>query len=309
MEEQMTFWDHLDVLRGSIIRVLVSAVVMGIGVFFLKDWLFDIVLWPRDSNFPTYRLLGAEPFQLHLINTELTEQFMIHMKVSLISGLLVASPYIIYVLFRFISPALYDNERRASYRLVGAAYGMFMVGIVVNYFLIFPLTVRFLGTYSVSSEVETMLTLSSYVDTLLLMSLVFGIVFEIPVIAWLLARFGMLKHTWMSMYRRHAIVAILVLAAIITPTADIMTLIVVSLPIWLLYELSIWIVRFTNAKEQQESKEADERTEDTATATGTDSPTEASAPPAPAEDAEPMGDADYSYNQGATNDDSTHSEM
>ena len=309
MEEQMTFWDHLDVLRGSIIRVLVSAVVMGIGVFFLKDWLFDIVLWPRDSNFPTYRLLGAEPFQLHLINTELTEQFMIHMKVSLISGLLVASPYIIYVLFRFISPALYDNERRASYRLVGAAYGMFIVGIVVNYFLIFPLTVRFLGTYSVSSEVETMLTLSSYVDTLLLMSLVFGIVFEIPVIAWLLARFGMLKHTWMSMYRRHAIVAILVLAAIITPTADIMTLIVVSLPIWLLYKLSIWIVRFTNAKEQQESEEADEQTEDTATATETDSPTEVSAPPAHAEDTEPMGDADYSYNQGATNDDSPHTEM
>ena len=262
MEEQMTFWDHLDVLRGSIMRVLVSAAVMGIGVFFLKDWLFDIVLWPRDSDFPTYRLLGTEPFQLHLINTQLTEQFMIHMKVSLIMGLLVASPYIIYVLFRFISPALYDNERRASYRLVGAAYGMFMVGIVINYFLIFPLTVRFLGTYSVSSEVETMLTLSSYVDTLLLMSLVFGIVFEIPVIAWLLARFGMLKHTWMSMYRRHAIVAILILAAIITPTADIMTLIVVSLPIWLLYELSIWIVRFTNAKDLQENEEENERAEE-----------------------------------------------
>lgn len=262
MEEQMTFWDHLDVLRGSIMRVLVSAAVMGIGVFFLKDRLFDIVLWPRDSDFPTYRLLGTEPFQLHLINTQLTEQFMIHMKVSLIMGLLVASPYIIYVLFRFISPALYDNERRASYRLVGAAYGMFMVGIVINYFLIFPLTVRFLGTYSVSSEVETMLTLSSYVDTLLLMSLVFGIVFEIPVIAWLLARFGMLKHTWMSMYRRHAIVAILILAAIITPTADIMTLIVVSLPIWLLYELSIWIVRFTNAKDLQENEEENERAEE-----------------------------------------------
>ena len=264
MEEQMTFWDHLDVLRGSIMRVLVSAAVMGIGVFFLKDWLFDIVLWPRDSDFPTYRLLGAEPFQLHLINTQLTEQFMIHMKVSLIMGLLVASPYIIYVLFRFISPALYDNERRASYRLVGAAYGMFMVGIVINYFLIFPLTVRFLGTYSVSSEVETMLTLSSYVDTLLLMSLVFGIVFEIPVIAWLLARFGMLKHTWMSMYRRHAIVAILILAAIITPTADIMTLIVVSLPIWLLYELSIWIVRFTNAKDLQEDEDENECAEEVA---------------------------------------------
>ena len=246
MEEQMTFWDHLDVLRGSIIRVLLAAVGMGIGVFFLKENLFDIVLWPRDSNFPTYRLLGADPFQIRLVNTELAEQFMIHMKVSLVMGLLVASPYIIYILFRFISPALYDNERRASIRLVSAAYSMFIVGILINYFLIFPLTVRFLGTYSVSSEVETMLTLSSYVDTLLLMSLVFGIVFEIPVIAWLLARFGMLKHTWMSQYRRHAIVAILVIAAIITPTADIMTLVVVSLPIWLLYEVSIWIVKFTN---------------------------------------------------------------
>ena len=248
----MTFWDHLDVLRGSIIRVLVAAAVMGVGVFFLKDTLFDLVLWPRASDFPTYRLLGAEPFDLHLINTELTEQFMIHMKVSLIVGLMVASPYIIYILFKFISPALYDNERRASVRLVGAAYGMFMVGIVVNYFLIFPLTVRFLGTYSVSSEVETMLTLSSYVNTLLLMCLVFGIVFEIPVIAWLLARFGMLKASWMSTYRRHAIVAILVAAAIITPTADIMTLIVVSLPIWLLYEISILIVKFTNAPDKQE---------------------------------------------------------
>ena len=249
MEEQMTFWDHLDVLRSSIIRVLVAATVMGFGVFFLKDYLFDVVLWPRCSDFPTYKLLGAEPFQLKLINTELTEQFMIHMKVSLIVGLLVASPYIIYVLFRFISPALYENERRASTRLVVAAYLMFMIGIAVNYFLIFPLTIRFLGTYSVSPDVTTMLTLSSYIDTLLLMCLIFGIVFEIPVISWLLARFGMLKASWMSQYRRQAIVAILVVAAIITPTADIMTLLVVSLPIWLLYEVSIWIVHFTNTKD------------------------------------------------------------
>jgi len=245
MEEQMTFWDHLDVLRSSIIRVLVAGVLMGMGVFFLKDYVFDIVLWPCLSDFPTYSLLGVEPFQLKLINTALAEQFMIHMKVSIIVGVLVASPYIIYVLFRFISPALYDNEKRAGIRLIAAAYGMFLVGIIINYFLIFPLTVRFLGTYSVSPDVETMLTLSSYVDTLLMMCIVFGIMFEIPVIAWLLARFGMLKSSWMAHYRRHAIVTILIIAAIITPTADIMTLIVVSLPIWLLYEISIWIVHFT----------------------------------------------------------------
>lgn len=241
----LTFWDHLDVLRSSIIRMIVAAVVMGIVAFFLKDWLFDIVLAPKDSNFITYRLLGIEPFSIQLVNTGLTEQFMIHMKVALMAGILVASPYIIYTLFRFVSPALYENERRHSVRITVAAYVMFLVGVVVNFFLIFPLTVRFLGTYKVSEEVVTMLTITSYIDTLLMMSLVFGIIFEIPVVSWLLAKAGMLKSSWMTKYRRHAIVAILIIAAIITPTADIMTLVIVSLPIWLLYEVSILLVRYS----------------------------------------------------------------
>lgn len=241
----LTFWDHLDVLRSSIIRMIVAAVVMGIAAFFLKDWLFDIVLAPKDSNFITYRLLGIEPFSIQLVNTGLTEQFMIHMKVALMAGILIASPYIIYLLFRFISPALYENERRYSVRITVTAYVMFLVGVVVNYLLIFPLTVRFLGTYKVSEEVVTMLTITSYIDTLLMMSLVFGIIFEIPVISWLLAKAGMLKASWMTKYRRHAIVAILIIAAIITPTADIMTLVIVSLPIWLLYEVSILLVRYS----------------------------------------------------------------
>lgn len=241
----LTFWDHLDVLRSSIIRMIVAAVVMGIAAFFLKDWLFSIVLAPKDSSFITYRLLGVEPFSIQLVNTGLTEQFMIHMKVALMAGILVASPYIIYTLFRFVSPALYENERRHSVRITVAAYVMFLVGVVVNFFLIFPLTVRFLGTYKVSEEVMTMLTITSYIDTLLMMSLVFGIIFEIPVVSWLLAKAGMLKSSWMTKYRRHAIVAILIIAAIITPTADIMTLVIVSLPIWLLYEVSILLVRYS----------------------------------------------------------------
>jgi sec-independent protein translocase protein TatC len=241
----LTFWDHLDVLRSSIIRMIVATVVMGIAAFFLKDWLFSIVLAPKDSSFITYRLLGVEPFSIQLVNTGLTEQFMIHMKVALMAGILIASPYIIYLLFRFISPALYENERRYSVRITVTAYVMFLVGVVVNYLLIFPLTVRFLGTYKVSEEVVTMLTITSYIDTLLMMSLVFGIIFEIPVISWLLAKAGMLKASWMTKYRRHAIVTILIIAAIITPTADIMTLIIVSLPIWLLYEISILLVRYT----------------------------------------------------------------
>ena len=240
---QLTFWEHLDVLRGSIIRMLVAAVAAGVVAFVLKDRLFGIVLAPADGAFVTYRLLGIEPFTIHLINTGLAEQFMIHMKVAFVAGVLMASPYILYVLFRFISPALYDNERRYSVRLTVAAYVMFIVGLLVNYFVIFPLTVRFLGTYQVSGAVDNMLTISSYVDTLAMMSIVFGIVFEIPVISWLLARFRLLRAEWMSRYRRHAIVAIVAVAAVITPTSDVFTLLIVSLPIWLLYEVSVVIVR------------------------------------------------------------------
>ncbi len=244
----LTFWEHLDILRGSLIHMLVAAIVAGVAAFLLKDWLFDVVLAPSSSDFITYRLLGVEPFRIELVNTGLTEQFMIHMKVSLVAGILIASPYILYLLFRFISPALYDNERRYSVRLTVAAYLMFLFGVAVNYFVIFPLTVRFLGTYQVSDDIHNLLTISSYVDTLAMMSLVFGIVFEIPVISWLLARFGLLKSVWMSRYRRHAIVAIVIVAAVITPTSDVFTLFMVSLPIWLLYEASVLIVRITENK-------------------------------------------------------------
>lgn len=244
----LTFWEHLDILRGSLIRMLVAAIVAGVAAFLLKDWLFDVVLAPSSSDFITYRLLGVEPFRIELVNTGLTEQFMIHMKVSLVAGILIASPYILYLLFRFISPALYDNERRYSVRLTVAAYLMFLFGVAVNYFVIFPLTVRFLGTYQVSDDIHNLLTISSYVDTLAIMSLVFGIVFEIPVVSWLLARFGLLKSVWMSRYRRHAIVAIVIVAAVITPTSDVFTLFMVSLPIWLLYEASVLIVRITEKK-------------------------------------------------------------
>lgn len=244
----LTFWEHLDILRGSLIRMLVAAIVAGVAAFLLKDWLFDVVLASSSSDFITYRLLGVEPFRIELVNTGLTEQFMIHMKVSLVAGILIASPYILYLLFRFISPALYDNERRYSVRLTVAAYLMFLFGVAVNYFVIFPLTVRFLGTYQVSDDIHNLLTISSYVDTLAMMSLVFGIVFEIPVVSWLLARFGLLKSVWMSRYRRHAIVAIVIVAAVITPTSDVFTLFMVSLPIWLLYEASVLIVRITEKK-------------------------------------------------------------
>ncbi|MBQ2199399.1 MAG: twin-arginine translocase subunit TatC [Bacteroidaceae bacterium] len=250
----MTFWEHLDVLRDSIIRMIVAAVVMGVVAFCLKEPLFDIVLAPKDSDFITYRWLGGEAFSINLINTGLAEQFLIHMKVALMVGILVASPYILFLLFRFIAPALYENERRYSVRITVAAYAMFLLGIVVNYFIIFPLTVRFLGTYQVSETVSNMLTISSYIDTLMMMSLIFGIIFEIPVVSWLLAIFGLLKASWMSQYRRHAVIAILILAAAITPTGDALTLVIVALPIWLLYEVSILIVKMSNGSTNEHNE-------------------------------------------------------
>ena len=244
--EALTFWDHLDVLRSSLIRMAVAVMVLGVVAFCLKDALFSVVLAPRSSDFVTYQLLGVDAFHINLMNTGLTEQFMIHMRTAIYAGLLLASPYILYELFRFVSPGLYQNERRYAVWIVGAAYVMFLMGTLVNYFIVFPLTVRFLGTYQVSPDVANMLTLQSYIDTLLGMSLVMGVVFELPVVCGLMGRMGLINSHMMSQFRRHAVVAILIVAAIITPTTDVFTLFVVALPIYLLYELSIQIVKITN---------------------------------------------------------------
>ena len=242
MSEQATFWDHLDELRWAIIRSLGVVVVFAVAMFCLKDQLFAVVLAPRSSDFVTYRLMGAEAFSIPLMNIGLTEQFMTHMRVAVYAGLLFALPYVLYELFRFISPGLYRHERRAAMWIVCSSYLMFALGTAVNYFIIFPFTVRFLGTYQVSADVANMLTLQSYIDTLITMSFVIGLIFELPVVCTILGRMGFVNGSLMRRYRRHAVVAILVVAAIITPTTDVFTLMVVSLPIWLLYEVSILLV-------------------------------------------------------------------
>ena len=253
--ENKSFWEHLEDLRGSLIKIVAATLVFSVLAFCFKDLLFRVVLAPKDSSFFMYRLFGGDDFSVSLMNTGLTEQFTIHLKTAFAVGLLLASPYIIKVLFDFIRPALYENERQHSVSLVLAAYVMFLVGVAANYLFIFPLTVRFLGTYQVSEQVSNMLTLQSYMDTLLMMSLIFGILFEIPILSWLLARFGLLKAEYMTRYRRHAVVAILIIAAIITPTGDAFTLMIVSLPIWLLYELSVVVVRRVEHRQTAKSQQ------------------------------------------------------
>ena len=238
-----TFWEHLDELRSCLIRIAIAVIGLAFLIFFFKDDLFRIVLAPKSSDFVTYRLLHVSAFDIHLMNIGLTEQFMIHLKTAMYVGLLFASPYILYQIFRFVSPALYTNERKYAVGIVGSAYIMFMLGNLLNYFLIFPFTLKFLGTYQVSNDVANMLTLQSYMDTLFILSLMIGVVFELPVVTWILGKMGFIDKQMMQQYRKHAIVLILIIAAIITPTTDAFTLIIVSVPIWLLYELSVLIVK------------------------------------------------------------------
>lgn len=252
-EKTLTFWDHLDQLRGCLIKIAVVILLFSVVAFFFKDFLFNIVFAPKSEDFITYRLFkfftGELPdFSVSLINTELTQQFMTHLKISLSMGALCASPYIIYVLFHFIAPALYTNEKKSAIKAVGGGYVMFILGVLLNYFLIFPLTFRFLGTYQVQADVVNLISLESYISTLLILTLMLGVVFEIPILSWLLAKLGILSAAFMKKYRRHAIVAIIIIAAVITPTADAFTLIIVALPIYLLYEFSIIIVKKTEQK-------------------------------------------------------------
>ena len=244
----MDFWGHLEELRGCLLKALVAVVLCAIAAFCCKDWLFAIVMAPSKSDFVTYalfaRLTGVNTdFRIQLFNPELAQQFLVHMRVALWMGLLIVSPYLLYLLFHFVAPGLYEHERRYAVRAVGGGYVMFVLGVALNYFVIFPLTFRFLGTYQVSSEVPNQIALTSYISMLLMLCFLMGVVFELPVLCWLLAKIGVLKADFMTKYRKHAVVVILIIAAVITPTGDALTLSIVALPIYLLYEVSVMIVK------------------------------------------------------------------
>ena len=254
-DEPMTFWDHLEALRGVILRILAVAVAGFIIAFCLKEPLFRLILAPSSPDFILYRWITAvagsmgidatalQDFNVDLFSTTLTAQLMIHMKMAFYASVVVIMPYILYLLFGFVSPALHADERRSSTKVVVWSYILFMAGIVLDYLIIFPLAFRFLGTYQVSTSIPNMITLESYTDLLITLTLLMGILFELPILAWFLHKLGLIDSTFMKKYRRHAIVVILIIAAIITPTTDVFTLTIVTLPIYLLYELSIAIVR------------------------------------------------------------------
>ncbi len=249
----MNFWQHLEEFRRMLLRVLAVATVFAIVIFCFKDTTFQFLMAPSQWDFVTYRWIESflhrigvdfnfNEYHVNLIATELSSQFMTHVSTALYLALLVTSPYILYVLFRFVTPALYENERKYSVRVAVIMYLLFVVGVLMSYFILFPISFRFLGTYSVSDMVESNITLKSYISTFTTLTLVMGLVFQLPVIAFFLGKIGVLKSDFMKRYRKHALVAIMVVAAIITPP-DLMTLILVTIPLYLLYEVSIMILQ------------------------------------------------------------------
>lgn len=251
----MTFWDHLDELRGVILKSLAAWCVAAVGAFCFKEQLFAFLFAPTQPDFILYRALCRlahstgwealcpEAVEIGFINTELTAQFMTHIQIALFAGLIVAMPLIVYWVYGFIAPALYEQEKRYSLTLVFSSLALFVAGVALTYLVIFPFAFRFLGTYQVSELVVNQISLSSYFSLFIVLALLMGLFFEVPVLTWFLARMGILKADHLRRYRRHVFVAILILAAVITPTGDPFTLLLVTLPVYLLYELSIFLVR------------------------------------------------------------------
>ena len=249
----LSFGEHLEELRKMLFRILAVVMVFAIAIFCFKDKTFELLMAPSQWDFITYRYiekflhwLGSSftfnEYHINLIATELSSQFMTHVTTALYLGLLVASPYVLVELFRFITPALYENEKKYSVRIAIAMYLLFVVGVLMSYFILFPISFRFLGTYSVSDIVESNITLCSYISTFTTLTLVMGLVFQLPVIAFFLGKIGAVKSDFLKRYRKHALVAIMVTAAVITPP-DLMTLVLVTIPLYLLYEVSILILK------------------------------------------------------------------
>jgi len=252
--EEMTFWEHLDVLRGVIWRSLLVAFLFSLVAFAFKDILFDhILLAPKSKDFITYRLLCrlgewlsmpslcVDPSHFDLININLAGQFLAHMNISLVTGLILSLPYILWELWRFIKPGLTDKEVNASRGAIFAVFFLFVVGVLFSYFIVAPLMINFLGGYTVSDTVKNQISLTSYVSNITLLTLLMGLVFELPVLILLLTKIGILTPAILKKYRKHTLIIILIAAGIITPSPDVFSQMIVAIPLYGLFELSVTI--------------------------------------------------------------------
>jgi sec-independent protein translocase protein TatC len=253
-EKEMTFWEHLDELRGTLWRIVIAILVTSIAAFAFKDILFDdIILAPKSKTFITYRAfckmgewfsmpsLCIDPSQFQLININLAGQFTSHMNISLVAGLILALPYVLWELWRFIKPGLNDQEVKSSRGAVSIISFLFILGVLFSYFIVAPLMINFLGGYAVSSSVSNQIALTSYVSSITLMTLLMGLLFELPVLVLFLTKIGIVTPKYLRKYRKHTMIGILILAGIITPSPDVFSQMVVAIPLYALFELSLAI--------------------------------------------------------------------
>lgn len=257
----LTFGGHLDVLRKMLFRIILVVVVIGGVIFCFKTETFKILLAPHNSDFVTFKFvehlinsLGIDfhytEYNVTLINTELSAQFMTHVTVSCLLACLLASPYIVFELFRFVSPALYESERKKSYLVVVIVYALFVLGLMMSYFILFPISFQFLATYQVDEEIVNTITLNSYISTFTTLTFLMGVIFQLPVFAYILGRMGLIDAEMLKKYRPYAFVIIMVIAAIITPP-DLFTLVLVTIPIYALYEVSILVLKSQRSRHKE----------------------------------------------------------
>lgn len=247
-----TFWDHLDALRVVLFRIAAVVIVAGVGSFIAMPWIFDnIILAPVNPDFITYRafdtVTGADAvsesaFDVDLVSLQLASQFFIHMSASCWAAFLIGFPFIIYFLWSFISPGLYEHEKRGIRGVFFFGNILFFLGVAAGYFVVFPIALRFLSEYRLSDVIRPVVSLESYMENFFTVLILMGAVFELPLLAWFLGRIGVLTKTFFRKFRRHAIVALLIVAALITPTGDPFTLFAVFIPIYALWELSAFLV-------------------------------------------------------------------
>ena len=248
---EMTFWDHIEVLRKCLFRMAIAVIGLAVALFFCKEFLFnDVVLAPTSKDFYLYKLLGVD-LALSLVNIEVSAQFMIHMKVTFVVAFILSIPYLVYELWRFVAPALYENEKKAISGAFFFAGILFYIGLAVGYLLILPLMINFFAGYQVSPDVPNTFSLSSYISLFTSTVLTFGLVFEFPTVIAVLSALGIVTRETLQTYRKHAICAVVILAALITPSGDPFSLLICTIPLYLLYEFSVLICR----KEPKEVEE------------------------------------------------------
>lgn len=252
-KDQMSFLQHLGELRWHLMRASIAAVIFSVVVFFAKGLVFDLIIFgPKQPDFWTYRMfclvsgyVGGSVFcfdevPFEIINMRMSGQFQMHLWVSLIGGLIVSFPYIFWEIWRFIKPGLHEEERKSSRGVVFYTTLLFLLGVLFGYYVIVPLSVQFLGTYVVTDEVVNRIDLTSYISMISSVTLATGLLFQLPIVVYFLSRLGMVTPKLLRAYRRHAIVGILLLSAIITPP-DVASQILVTLPVLILYQISIMV--------------------------------------------------------------------